>query len=99
MTDLLVIGKSLPRVDGVPKVTGAAKYTVDLDRPGALWGKVARSAYPHARIVRIDTTAAAQVPGVVAILTGWDIPPVLVGQTIRDQPPLARDVVRFAGEK
>ena len=94
-----VIGKSTPRVDGVAKVTGQAAYTADLPREGVLWGKTLHSPYAHARIVRIDTSAAAALPGVVAVLTGADIDSLLHGSNLRDMPPLARDKVRYIGER
>lgn len=88
------------RVDGPAKVTGAAKYAADLVRPGMLWGKVLRSPVPHARIVSIETSSARALPGVHAVLTGTDIPAeVRVGRNMRDMPVLARDKVRFIGEK
>src|SRR5205085_586744 len=88
------------RIDGPDKVTGAATYAADLTRPGMLWGKVLRSPFPHARIVSIDTTKACALPGVRAVLTGADIPAeVRVGRNMRDMPVLARDKVRFVGEK
>lgn len=49
-----VIGKRKPRLDGVAKVTGEAKYSDDLNLPGMLWGKILRSPHPHARIVGIE---------------------------------------------
>ena len=59
-----VVGRPTPRVEGVQKVTGKAKYSADLKLPGTLWGRALRSSVPHARIVRIDTSRAQQVPGV-----------------------------------
>ena len=53
-----VIGSPVPRVDGVEKVTGAARYAADNLLPGTVWGKCLHSPYSYARIVRIDTTAA-----------------------------------------
>ncbi|HEY8951050.1 MAG TPA: hypothetical protein VIP78_00615, partial [Candidatus Dormibacteraeota bacterium] len=61
-----VIGVSLPRVEGREKVTGTAGYTADLVLPGMLWGKVLRSAEPHARLVRVDAAKARRLPGVRA---------------------------------
>ena len=94
-----IIGKSTPRVDGVAKVTGQATYTADLPREGVLWGKTLHSPYPHARIVSIDTSAAEALPGVVAVLTGADIDSSLHGSNLRDMPPLAREKVRYIGER
>src|SRR5690349_11850558 len=64
-----------------------------------LWAKVLRSPLPHARIVSIDTSRARSLPGVHAVLTGQDLPAVRVGRSHRDMPVLARDKVRFIGEK
>lgn len=93
------IGKAAPRVEGQQKVSGAALYTADNLIPGTLWGKVLRSPYPHARIVRVDTSRAKSQPGVMAVLTAADMPDVLTGRRLRDMPMLARDRVRFIGEK
>ncbi|HET9284062.1 MAG TPA: xanthine dehydrogenase family protein molybdopterin-binding subunit [Candidatus Angelobacter sp.] len=62
-----LIGKRLSRVDGPDKVSGRAKYTYDVHRPGMLFGKVVRSPYPHAKVVSVDTSAAEKMPGVVAV--------------------------------
>src|SRR5438105_4185041 len=70
---LKYVGRSVPRVDGVEKVTGAAKFLGDLVVPGMLHGKILRSAYPHARILSIDTSKAESLPGVAAVLTAADI--------------------------
>ena len=94
-----IIGQSTPRVDGIAKVTGQATYTADLPREGVLWGRTLHSPYAHARIVSIDTSAAAALPGVVAVLTGADIESSLHGSNLRDMPPLARDKVRYIGER
>lgn len=93
------IGKATPRVEGVDKVTGKAKYTADVVLEGALWGRVLHSPFPHARIVRIDTSAARALPGVVAVITGEDVGSGYYGSVLKDVPPLARGVVRFSGER
>lgn len=62
-----LIGKRISRLDGPAKVTGGAKYTYDLKRPGMLYAKVLRCPYAHARIVSIDTSAAEKLPGVEAV--------------------------------
>ena len=72
-----IVGKRLPRVDGIEKATGAAKYTADIRLPGMLHAKIKRSPHAHARIVSIDTSQAARLPGVKAILTADDVPHVL----------------------
>jgi 4-hydroxybenzoyl-CoA reductase subunit alpha len=71
-----VIGKRIPRIDGAVKVTGEAKYTVDVQLPGMLCAKILRSPFPHARIKHIDTSKAEKMPGVKAVITGkdaWDV--------------------------
>jgi xanthine dehydrogenase YagR molybdenum-binding subunit len=67
---LSAIGKRIPRIDGVAKVTGAARYTVDLKLPGMLFARLLRSPYPQARVVAIDTSAAERHPAVRALHLG-----------------------------
>ena len=93
------VGKPLGRVEGPAKVTGQATYSADVLLPGMIWGKVLRSPLPHARIIRIDTRAAERMPGVLAVLTAMDMPDLLTGRRVYDMPVLARDQVRFIGEK
>jgi CO/xanthine dehydrogenase Mo-binding subunit len=93
------VGKASTRVDGAEKVSGKALYTADRVLPGMVWGKVMRSPVPHARITRIDVSAARKVPGVLAVLTAGDVSPRLFGRQLRDMPLLAKDRVRFIGEK
>src|SRR6266542_2809521 len=87
------------RLDGPDALTGEAKYAADIVRPGMVWAKVLRSPVPHARIVSIDATRAKALPGVRAVLTGIDLPDYRLGRSMRDMPVLARDRVRFIGEK
>ncbi len=68
------VGTRPIRPDGVPKVTGAARYGADYAPPGMLWGKILRSSHPHARILSIDTSKARSLPGVHAVITGADFP-------------------------
>ena len=98
-TPYATIGQPVGRAEGPEKVTGAAVYPADINLPGTLVGKCLRSPYAYARILSIDASAARRVPGVHAVLTGSDIPEMLVGRFLRDMPVLARDVVRFAGQK
>ncbi len=98
-TTYSAIGQPIVRGEGVEKVSGQAIYTADIALPGMLWGKILRSPFPHARIVRIDTSRAARLPGVQAVLTGPDLPDRRVGRLLRDCPVLARDKVLFVGEK
>ena len=99
MTTTRAIGQSVVRGEGPDKVTGKSVYAADVTLPGMLWGKALRSPFPHARIVGIDTKQAKAVPGVLAVMTASDLPDSLVGRRLRDLPVLARDVVRFVGEK
>ncbi|HEX2278185.1 MAG TPA: xanthine dehydrogenase family protein molybdopterin-binding subunit [Candidatus Tectomicrobia bacterium] len=98
-TPYATIGQPVGRAEGPEKVSGAAVYPADINLPGTLVGKCLRSPYPYARITSIDVSAARRVPGVHAVLTGSDIPDLLVGRMLRDMPILARDVVRFVGQK
>jgi len=72
--ELRSVGKRLPRPDAAPKVTGAAQYGADIKLPGMLAGRILSSPYPHAKIVRIDTSRAKKLPGVEAIITFQDVP-------------------------
>jgi 4-hydroxybenzoyl-CoA reductase alpha subunit len=98
--DYVNIGKRLPRVDGVVKATGEAKYAGDLSLPGMLHGKMLRSPYPHARILHIDTDKAKRLSGVHAVVTGKDTSGFKAGgiSAQGDEPYLALDKVRFIGD-
>lgn len=75
-----LIGKRVTRLSGKDKVTGKAKYTFDINRPGMLYGRVLRSEVPHATVNGIDTRAAEALPGVKAV-----IPLIEVGKKLRYQ--------------
>jgi CO/xanthine dehydrogenase Mo-binding subunit len=96
------VGRSTARKETRAKLTGTAPYVHNLVLPGMLYGKVARSAVPHARIRRIDTTRARAIEGVHRVLVGEDIraliPDPHYGPAFHDQPILALDKVRYAGE-
>jgi CO/xanthine dehydrogenase Mo-binding subunit len=93
------VGESAVRVDATPKVTGAFEYASDLWADGMLWGATLRSPHPHARIRRIDATAAASLPGVHAVLLAADLEGKRTfGLNFDDQPVLADDLVRYHGE-
>ncbi len=87
MTDhLKIIGKPERRIDAWGKVTGKAKYAEDYNIAHQLAGKVLHSNYPHAKIIRIDTTKAEQLSGVEAVLTAQDIPGTKVfGVVVKNQ--------------
>ena len=101
----LVVGKRLPRVDATEKVTGAAKYTGDHHFRGMLHAAMLRSPHAHARIVHIDASRAARLPGVRAVLTHRDVPRVRhagqpeprAGSLVKDQYILD-NTVRFHGD-
>ena len=93
------VGTSARRLDGKPKVTGATRYTADLSLPNMIWGKCLRSPLPHALIRRIDVEKARKLDGVFAVLTAADLPDRLTGIILKDMPVLARDRVRFIGER
>ena len=98
------VGKRIPRKDGPAKVTGRAKYTVDIHLSGMLVGRILRSPHAHARILDIDTSRARRLKGVKAVITAGDTSGIKHGfvETPRyppDQYPLATDKVRFVGEE
>ncbi|MFV2040091.1 MAG: aldehyde oxidase, partial [Acidimicrobiales bacterium] len=80
------VGDSPPRVDATGKVTGTAEYPADRIPATALHAKVVFTNQPHARLLRLDTARALQVPGVVAVFTGADVPVNEYGLTLFDQP-------------
>jgi xanthine dehydrogenase D subunit len=93
------VGESVQRVDGVPKTQGKFQYGSDLWAEGMLWGHTLRSPHPHARIQDIDIGAARSSPGVHAVLLAGDVPgKKTYGLEFSDQPVLASDLVRYAGE-
>ena len=96
---LLIVGKDVPRTDAIPKVTGAAQYVADLHFPGMLHAAVLRSPHPHARVVSIDTSAAAALPGVKAVATGADTAQRKWGCFRPDLYPLAITKVRYVGDE
>ncbi len=82
-----VLGTPVKRLDGPDKVTGRAKYTFDVKRPGMLYGRIVRSPHPHARIVAVDLSAAQKSPGVKAAIL-W-----------RDPANAQRNTVMFQGDE
>lgn len=73
---LTIVGKPHPRVEGAEKVTGRAQYTYDVRQPRQLYARVLRSPHPHAEITRIDTSRAAALPGVYAVISSADAPQI-----------------------
>lgn len=97
------VGASHQRYDGVAHVTGRSRYVDDVAVPGMLWCKVLRSPVDSARINRIDTTRAMQVPGVHAVITHANVPRNIVGSledagVPPDEPLLAEHEVRWRGQ-
>src|SRR5574342_656636 len=94
-----VVGNPTPRVEGELKVSGAAKYAVDVTLPGMLWGKLLRSPIASGKIKRIDASKALALNGVRAVVTGEDCTGLKIGRRLYDMPILADGEVRFIGEK
>ncbi len=94
-----VVGHSVERIDGWEKITGAARFADDIEfGPGLLHACIVESPHAHARIVRIDTSKAAKLPGVVKVVTGKDFP-FKFGLYMQDRYIFAQDRVRFVGEQ
>ena len=93
------VGKPLPKVDGAAKVRGQAVYADDINLPRMLHCKILRSQAPHARILSIDTSAARRLPGVVAVITGRDLP-IKFGilPVTQDEAALESEKVRYVGD-
>ncbi len=93
------IGKPFRRVDGRAKVTGQAQFADDLTFPRMVYMRLVRSTVPHALIRAIDLSAAEKMPGVLAFLTGEDLPtPFGILPVSQDEHALCQDKVRFVGD-
>jgi CO/xanthine dehydrogenase Mo-binding subunit len=86
------------RSDGREKVTGTGRYTADLSLTGLTHAKFRYADHTHARILRIDASAARALPGVLAVVTHEDVPDVLYGGMVKDRRLFAKDVVRYEGD-
>jgi CO/xanthine dehydrogenase Mo-binding subunit len=96
-----VVNRSVPRRDGVAKVTGAAVFTSDLTLPRMAYARVVRSPVAHALITSVDASAALGRPGVLGVLTGEDLAGLAsayYGHAVPDHPVLAIGKVRYIGE-
>jgi CO/xanthine dehydrogenase Mo-binding subunit len=95
-----VVNHSVPRADGIAKVTGSAVYASDIVLERMAWVKVLRSPFAHARIRSIDASAAESYPGVIDVLTGTGLEGInpYYGHAVKDHPLLAIGKVRFVGE-
>ena len=90
MSTYSVVGKRIPRIDGEEMATGRSVYADDLKFPGLLYGRILRSPHGHARIKRVDTHRAEQLPGVRAVITAEDVPDLSV---------FAREKVHYMGQQ
>src|SRR2546430_3207099 len=99
MSELSILGWRLPKVNAWARLTGTARYADDIDLQRMLYGRLLRSTRPHARIKRIDLARALAHPGVVAIVTGEDMPEKMgIMPSTQDETALAVDKVRYVGE-
>jgi 4-hydroxybenzoyl-CoA reductase subunit alpha len=94
-----VIGKPFRKVDARAKCVGQTRFADDITLPRMLFAKLLRSPVPHATIKNIDTSKALKLPGVVAIITGKDLPiPYGILPVSEDEHALCIDKVRFIGD-
>src|SRR5712691_5960434 len=94
-----IIGTPRPKVDAYGKVTGRALYADDIMLPRMVYGRLLRSPHPHARILSIDTRKTLELPGVLAVLTGEDLPQKFgILPSSQDEYALAIDKVRYVGD-
>jgi CO/xanthine dehydrogenase Mo-binding subunit len=99
-SEFAVVNHSVPRGDGVAKVTGSAIYTSDMAVEHMAWARVLRSPFASARIISIDVSAAKKQSGVIDVLTGGDLHGLspYYGHGVKDHPLIAIGQVRFVGE-
>jgi CO/xanthine dehydrogenase Mo-binding subunit len=97
MSESKALGKDIPRVDGVAKVTGAARYTADLKFPRMLHAQVVRSPHPHAKVRGVHCEKARAIPGVKVVTSGKEYP-YHTGLYLKDQTVYATDRVRYVGD-
>src|SRR5688500_19332780 len=92
------VGIPTPRVEGELKVSGQAKYAVDITVPGMVWGKLLRSPIASGKIKRIDTSKAEALPGARAVVSGAGCAGLQSGPRRCDTPSSARGAGRAIGE-
>src|SRR6266478_4105646 len=99
-SEFAIVNHSVPRGDGVAKVTGSAVYTSDMVVEHMAWARVLRSPFARARILAIDISAAKSLPGVIDVLTGDMLKGLhpSYGHGVKDHPLIAIGQVRFVGE-
>src|SRR6476660_7078642 len=96
---LNVVGKPFRKVDARAKCTGQTRFADDIVLPRMLFARMLRSTVPHGLIKRIDVSRALELPGVVAIITGKDLPiPYGILPVSQDEHALCIDKVRFIGD-
>lgn len=96
------VGTRVRSIEWEQRTVGSLPYVPDIELPGMLSARVVRSTIPHGRILGIDTSAAARMPGVECVLSGADVPDIRYpheGTRLADRTVFARDVVRFVGEE
>jgi CO/xanthine dehydrogenase Mo-binding subunit len=93
-----IVGKSVPRLDGLETVSGTALYTADFLMPSSLHAKLFRSSVAHGRIRRLDVSRAKQLTGVIGVVTAADLAGKRFGSAIRDEEIFASSKVRFLGD-
>ncbi|NIO11443.1 MAG: molybdopterin-dependent oxidoreductase, partial [Anaerolineales bacterium] len=99
MSDLHIVGKSCPQIDGLDKAMGKTKFVSDLVLPNMLHGRILRSPLPHARIAHIDLSKARSLVGVKAVATYVDTPGLKFGPRSEDWTIFAKDKVCFCGDE
>ena len=106
----MAVGKAVPRVDGIAKVTGRSRFTDDFSLPGMRVAKYLRSTIAHGRVVRIDTSRAEELPGVDGVFTYRDVPKntfATAGHPFSSEPDhmdvadrlLLTDHIRYEGDE
>jgi nicotinate dehydrogenase large molybdopterin subunit len=96
--DLSIVGKSVPRYEGLLQATGQLQYVDDIMLPRMLHAKAVFAKYPHAKILSVDTSRAEKLPGVKAVVTAKDVPNNLYGIYVKDQPVIAGDKTLYMGD-
>ena len=95
-----LVGTNVEMVGARAKVSGAVSYVADMEFPGQLYAKALRSPYAHAKLIRIDASKAAVLPGVRATVTRDDLAGLnpYFGTGVEDQPVVVIDKARYAGD-
>src|SRR6185503_7443981 len=94
-----VVGRPFRKVDARAKCTGQTRFADDITLPRMLFAKILRSPVPHAIVKRVDAKKALRLPGVVAVITGRDLPiPYGILPVSQDEHTLCIDKVRFIGD-